>query len=450
MSEDRHQPRKLDDSESDHGAGAERGSDESSRQEGGRVSRLPFERRIEQRLTVLPLRLPNKERRRDGEVGKAFPGQRRARSRAYGTYISFVLAVVLPTIVASVYYLWFASNQYVAEFRFAVSDTTPSSMSSIGTNLASLFTGGASNSPLENYMVADYLTSRQVAEELDRRIHVRSLYSKPGIDWWARFDPTAPMEKFVTYWQKMVSANYDPITGIATAQVRAFSPEDAFLVGNSMVQLSEELINRIANRSNTDAVRFAEKEVAQAQDRLKKARVEMTAYRNKVGVIDPTTSVVATNSTVQQTLQGNLATLETQLTSLLGRRLAPNSPAVQALENQIKATKEQLAAVEATVAAGKDRAGGAALSSVIAEYEQLDLERQFAQALVTSAMQGLEQARATAASQHLYITPYVRPSLPESSVYPRRFLSVVIFGLLAFTAWLFGLLILRSIRERFG
>jgi capsular polysaccharide transport system permease protein len=176
----------------------------------------------------------------------------------------------------------------------------------------------------------------------------------------------------------------------------------------------------------------------------------MTAYRNKVGVIDPTTSVVATNSTVQQTLQGNLATLETQLTSLLGRNLSPSSPAVQTLQNQIKATKEQLAAVEATVAAGKDRAGGAALSAVIAEYEQLQLESQFAQALVTSAMQGLEQARAMAASQHLYITPYVRPSLPESSTYPRRLLSVMIVGALAFGVWVAGLLTMRSILERFG
>jgi capsular polysaccharide transport system permease protein len=397
------------------------------------------------------MRQPAKERP-GGEVGErvVFPIPLKRRSRSWGAYISFAFIVVLPAIVASLYYGWYASNQYVAEFRFAVSDTTPTSSANVGSSIVSLLGGGSGSAPLENYMVADYLTSRQAAEELDRRVNVRKLYSKPEIDWWARFDSSEPMEKFLTYWQKMVNANYDLITGIATAQVRAFSPEDAYLVANNLVQLSEELINRIANRSNIDSVRFAEKEVNQAQERLKKARVAMTAYRNKVGVIDPTTSVIATNSTVQQTLQGNLATLETQLTSLLGRNLSANSPAVQTLQNQIKAVKEQLSAVEATVAAGKDRAGGAALSSVIAEYEQLELERGFAQALVTSAMQGLEQARAMAASQHLYITPYVRPSLPESSTYPRRFLSVVVVGALAFAVWVIGLLTIRSIRERFG
>jgi capsular polysaccharide transport system permease protein len=123
---------------------------------------------------------------------------------------------------------------------------------------------------------------------------------------------------------------------------------------------------------------------------------------------------------------------------------------VQSLQNQIKAVKEQLTTVEASVAAGKDRAGGASLSSVIAEYEQLELERQFSQALVTSAMQALEQARALASAQHLYITPYVRPSLPQSSIYPNRLMSILTVALIAFAIWLVGLLTLRSILERFG
>jgi capsular polysaccharide transport system permease protein len=258
------------------------------------------------------------------------------------------------------------------------------------------------------------------------------------------------MEKFVAYWQKMVTSNYDMVTGIATAQVRAFTPDDALLIANSLVQLSEALVNKIANRSNVDAVRFAEAEVLRAQERLKIVRANLTQYRNKVGVIDPATSVVASNSTVQQTLQASLATLETQLTSLLGRNLAPTSPAVQTLQNQIKATKDQIAAMGATVGTGKDRADGAALSSVVAEYEQLELERGFAQALVTTAMQALEQARANAAAQHLYITPYVRPSLPESSVYPRRLFSIIVVGLIAFGIWVVALLTVRSIRERFG
>jgi capsular polysaccharide transport system permease protein len=460
LSEDRQ--RRGDESEATFGAGINpvgAGDGEQRRRERGGDNPLTRRdrtsparaRRIEQRLTVVPSRTPATELRPDLERGPrlALPGPAPRRSRGYGVYISFVVAVVLPVIFATIYYGFIASNQYVAEFRFAVTDTSTTS-GSMGSSLMTMLGAGSGTAPLENYMVADYLTSRQAVDELQKRINVRSLYSKPSIDWWARFNKSEPMEKFLTYWQSMTSSNYDVVSGIATAQIRAFSPQDVLLISNTMVKLSEELVNDIANRSNRDAVRFAQREVEQAQDRMKKVRAELTAYRNYVGVIDPATSVVAPNSTVQQTLQGNLATLETQVQSLLNRHLSASSPAVQTLQNQIKAVKSQLSQIEASVAAGKDRAGGAALSAVVAEYEQLDLERQFAQALVTSAMQALEQARAIANSQHLYITPYVRPSLPESSTYPRRVFSIFVVGLLAFGIWVIGLLTARSIFERFG
>lgn len=412
------------------------------------AARNPQQRRIEQRLTVVPPRTPARQGNPEWpeRVLVPPPGQRR---RSYGEYISFTIAVVLPVLVASIYYGFISSDQYLAEFRFAVKDTTQSASVS-GTSITSILGGSAGSAPLENYIVADYLLSRQAIEELQQRINVKSLYAKSDVDWWARFDASRPMEKFLSYWQSMVRSNYDVVTGIATAEVRAFTPQDALLIANSLVTLSEELINKIANRASTDAVRFAQGEVERAENRLKKVRAQLTAYRNRVGVIDPTSSVVASNSTVQQSLQASLATLETQLASLIGRNLSSTSPAVQTLQNQIKATKDQLAVIGSSVATGQDRAGGVALSTIIAEFEQLDLERQFAQNVVNGAMQALEQARANAAAQHLYITPYVRPSLPDSSTYPRRFISVLVIGLIAFGLWTISLLTVRSIRERFS
>jgi capsular polysaccharide transport system permease protein len=65
-------------------------------------------------------------------------------------------------------------------------------------------------------------------------------------------------------------------------------------------------------------------------------------------------------------------------------------------------------------------------------------------------MQALEQARANASSQHLYITPFVRPSLPQSSTYPHRLFSIVSTAMISFVIWTILLLVVRSIRERFA
>jgi capsular polysaccharide transport system permease protein len=369
-----------------------------------------------------------------------------ARRPARGFYIGFALCVLLPMLLAAIYYSFIASPQYVAEFRFTVKDASARA-NPASNSITAIFGGIGVNNNADNYLVIDYLSSRQAAEELEKRINVRRLYSRSGIDWWSRHDADRPFERFVSYWQSMVTARFDQVTGIATAQVRAFSPEDALLIARSLVGLSEELVNGIANRTQTDGVRFAQREVDRAEERLKTIRAKLTEYRNRTGLIDPNTSVVASNAALVQTLRGSLAQLETQFATLTRQNLDPNSPALSVLQNQIRSTRDQLQKVEAMV--GQDR-DGVSLSRIMAEYEQLDMERQFAQTMLTSTLQALDQARASAASQSLYITPYVQPQLPQSSTYPRPTYSVLMVGFIALIAWFIGLIFLRSIRERFS
>ena len=158
-------------------------------------------------------------------------------------------------------------------------------------------------------------------------------------------------------------------------------------------------------------------------------------------------SLVASNSALTQTLRANLNQLETQLATLQRQNMSATSPIFVTLQNQIKSTKDQIRAVEATVAQARD---GSALSKVIGEYEQLTLESQFSQNMVTATMQQLELARANAASQHLFITPYVRPSLPESSTYPQTGWAIARIAALAFIFWICSLLVARSVSERFA
>jgi capsule polysaccharide export protein KpsE/RkpR len=287
----------------------------------------------------------------------------------YLTLATFVLIVIVPTICATAYYSWYASNQYVAEFKFMVKDNSAVATAGAGGLLAALGQSLASTNT-ENYLVSDYLTSRQAVDDLEARIKVSRLYAKPEIDWFSRFDSSLPTERFVTYWQKMVTSHYDQITGTATARVRAFSPEDALLIAQSLVTLAEELVNRMGSRAQSDRVRFAERELERVQERVKKIRLQLME--------------------------------------------------------------------------GRPNAEGGANANLL-----LDMERQIGQNLLASAMQGLEQARASAAAQHLYITPYVRPSLPASATYPRLFLDPFIVAAIAFAVWLALLLVFRSIFERF-
>jgi capsular polysaccharide transport system permease protein len=401
----------------------------------------PPVRRIEQRLTVVP---PRRELASDQYRGQYVLPAAPERKPPYGEIISFLVCVVLPIIAASVYYFLLASPQYIAEFRFTVKDALPMTTAPTAGLLGQV---NVMSGAQDNYIVTDFLGSREAIDDLEKRIKVTQLYARPVADWWARYNRSQPIEKFVPYWQDMLTARFDQVTGIATAQVRAFTPEDALLIGNTLVAMSEELVNRIASRTTTDAVKFSQNEVTKAEERLRNARVKMMDFRNRTGVIDPQTSLTASNSSLTQSLRANLAQLETQLSTLQRQNLQMDTPVMVGLRNQISATKQQLQNIEATVGQSRD---GVALSKVIGEFEQLELERQFAQNMVNATMQTLDVARANAAAQHLYITPYVRPSLPESSTYPRPLRSVIVVGILAFVFWICLLLMTRSVRERFA
>ena len=368
----------------------------------------------------------------------------RARKRDAGGFVSFLICVVLPVIAASVYFFAFASDQYVTGFKFTVRDAQSSAPSSLGA-LPALLGVGPSSNPLENYIVTDYLTSRQAVEDIQAKINVTKLYSRPGIDWWARFNPAQPIERFVIYWQRMVTASYDQVTGLSSAEVRAFTPDDTYLIASTLVTFSEELINRIANKGLRDAVRFAETDVQRAETRLKAVRGQITDFRNKEQVIDPTAGVVTSNVLLAQTLRANLSQLQTQLSALTKQNLSSTAPAAVFLQSQIKATREELATVEAQV--GHMTEGSTPLSQVVGQFEQLTLESQFAQNMVVSAMQNLELARTALYAQHIYVTTYVDPAVPQSSLYPKRILSVCVTGFVCLLFWTIGLLTVRSVRE---
>ena len=305
---------------------------------------------------------------------------------------------------------------------------------------------GGSTATMQNYVVTDYLLSRQLVEELQRRIDIRSLYDRDVAksDLWARFARSLPMERFLVYWNRMVTANYDPMTGLAVVTVRAFSPEDALLIANTMVTLSEDLVNSVAKRPQMDSVRFAEGEVRRTEERLRAAREQMMDYRLKEGLVDPS-GALSTNVALVQTLRGQLIQQQADLATLLSQQQNPNTPAAQSLRSRIAATKDQLDKMVKEVS--KDREGNRVLTELVGRYERLDLERQYAQAGYVAAQQAFDQARANAAAQHLYLTPYVRPVLAESSTYPKRGQSTFIAALAFFGIWIVGLMVVRAVGE---
>jgi capsular polysaccharide transport system permease protein len=355
--------------------------------------------------------------------------------------LSFIALVLVPIAVAAAYLFVIAADQYVSEFRFSLSSIDPPRLDTL-----SLLAGNASHSAagVESQIVVQYITSRAIVDELDGALNLRRMFSPPEADWWARLPRPTSIEALVQYWRGQVDPFYDPANGTVVVRVRAFAASDALQLAQAIVAASEKLVNELSSRARHDTVSHAEQEVAQAETRLKAALGEVRAFRDREGVIDPGRSAEAAGGLAAR-LRDELVRTNAELATLQSY-MRDDAPSVKVVKARIRSLESQ----QRVVAQGMtdpDRSRADTLSRQLGSYEQLDSERRFAEAAYQHTLHGLDQARANADRQQVYIASFVPPSLPEEALYPRRWRSLGVVALLAFAFWAIGGLTVQSIRD---
>jgi capsular polysaccharide transport system permease protein len=353
--------------------------------------------------------------------------------------------VVLPTLLAAVYYGFIASPVYVSQSSFIVK--SPGQKAAPTVSLASIVqASGLSAGQEQTKEVLEYIQSRNALTDLQRDVDVREVYSKRGADFLSRFprpfrDPS--LENFYRYYRSMVSADIENRSGLAVLEVRAFTPEDAYKINARLLGLSEDLVNRLNQRSEGRAIEEASRRVIQAEDRVRNARVAISAYRNQQQLIDPTKQAAGVLE-VSNKLVSEQAALQAQLD--LMRRVAPRNPAIPALSNQIAALDREIAAQNARVVGTPF-----GIASKLSNYEKLNVEQEFATQMLTSANAALELARTEAQKQQFYVERVVEPNKPDMPILPERLKRIlIVFGAsicLYFIGWMLVIGILEHAPE---
>jgi capsular polysaccharide transport system permease protein len=370
-------------------------------------------------------------------AGQASPRDIRVRLRT----VSFAVAVVLPIAVAACYYFLIAADQYVAEFRFTLSTADLPRLDPL-----SLLVGNTVQSPaaLQSQILVQYITSRAMVDRVNATLDLRRLFSPPAADWWSRLPLPVPIEELVRYWRGQVDPFYDPANGTVTVKVRAYTPEDALRLSEAIVAACEKLVNEISMRARRDALAGAEEELARAEIRLTSALEKIREFRDREGLIDPARSAESAGVLATR-LRDELIRANAEVATLKSY-MRDDAPPVKVLKARIKSLAHQrlLLAQELTATKG---ANSDPLSRTLGSYEQLESERKFAEAAYQLALRSVDQARASADRQHVFIASYIPPSLPEKALYPRRWRSVGTVALIALAVWGIGGLTAQSVRD---
>jgi capsular polysaccharide transport system permease protein len=391
---------------------------------------LTYARTVSQALADAARRARFSTRTRRALTSGGFRARRGAAAMRVFVWLSFALIVAAPTLAATVYYGFVASDQYLVETQFTVMGGEIPAPDAIGA-----MTGiPAAAIVQDTQIVTNFIESRAAVEELDAALGLRRIYSRNDVDFLARLDPRKPIEKLVSYWRDMTDVSIIMPGGIVRFRVRAFAAEDAKRLGDQVIAISERLINDLNQRMLADAVKNAEEELNRSQARLTMARAALEKARNDAGVLDAEKSAEALGKLLTD-IRGQMAKMQEEYDAQ-SRAVSPQAPQMATLKARIDAARGQIADLESKLTSTRlVGAGGQPLSNAMSKFAELDLERQIAERLYAGAATSLEVARLAAEHKLMYLDTFVSPVAPQEPRYPRRLLDSVGVALGSLAAW---------------
>ena len=370
-------------------------------------------------------------------------GPARMRKRHYRLAFSFILLVLLPTIGAGYYLYTMAKDQFVSEVGFTVRREEAPLVSNLLTTLGNVSSSSSSDSDI----LFEYVRSQELVRRVDEEIDLRSLY---GVvydeDPVFGLNPQATIEELVDYWQRVVRVSYAPSTGLLELEVRAFDPQTATRIARLVFSESSEMINELSQIARDDATRYAREDLERAQADLKALRQSLTEFRLRTQIVDPQAAI--------QGQMGLLASLQQQLGEalieydLLVGKAPDNDPRILQVKSRVEAIRARIDQERQQFGQGGDVAAGENYATMVARFEQLLVEREFAEQKYATAVANFDRAQTEAQRQSRYLAAYVGPTEAESAIYPRRLLIFLLVAFFSTIAWAILALVYYSLRDR--
>ncbi len=366
----------------------------------------------------------------------------RATGRRHGLAISFVTCVLLPIVVSAAYLFTRAADQYASTVAFSVRTEAMATPIELIGGLADITSTGSSDADI----LFEFIRSQEIVVKLDARIGLVEIFAVPDADPVFSFDPGGSIEDLTNHWRRVVDVIYDPGTGLIEVRALAFDPEDARLITSGVFEESARLVDALSSIAQDDMTAFARAELDRSVERLKTARENLTAYRSRTQIVDPSADL--------QGQMGLLISLQQQLAeTLIDADLLRES--TRAGDPRLKQANRRIAVIETRIAAERRKLGqgtGAGsdenYASILSEYERLAVDREFAEEAYRAALAAFDQALAEARRKSRYLAAHIQPTLAETAEYPRRFMLIGIISFFAGGLWTLGVLVYYSIRDR--
>lgn len=331
--------------------------------------------------------------------------------------------VMLPTLLAGIYYYRIATPLYATKTEFIIQQAD-----SQAAGLGSMFRGTQFATSQDSIAVQGYLQSRDAMLRLDRDLGFKAHFSQPFIDPIQRLDPGASNEAAYRLYQRNVRIGYDPTEGLIRMEVIATDPAVSQHFAEALIGYAEEQVDQLSARLREDQMKGARDSYDDAEAKVGAAQHKVLALQERLGVLDPMSE--------SSTVMGQVASfgVELQKKRLELQQLLdnprPNQARVDGAKGDIARLEALIEGLRAQLTEGT--ASTASLAQVSGQLRIAEAELENRQLMLSQALLQLETARIEANRQVRYLETAVSPVAPDEPTYPRAFentlLALLIFG----------------------
>lgn len=352
--------------------------------------------------------------------------------------LTFVLWVLAPLGVTGYYLYTIATDQYASHVGFSVRKEEVGSAIELLGGITEL--SGSSSSDTD--ILYEFIQSQQMVRAINARLDLQRIYTNPDDPVFGLGEDTR-IEALSAYWGRMVKIFYDNGSGLIEIRVLAFDPRDAHDIATAVFEESSDMINELSTIARVDTTRYAKEELEREQERLKSARQALTAFRSRTRIVDPTADI--------QGQMGLLNSLQAKLAdAIIERELLLESSS--ASDPRVLQAQKKIEVIEAQIDGERDRfgndSGDEGYSRILADYEALIVDREFAEKSYLSAQATYKSALAEAQRKSRYLAKHIEPTLAETAEYPRRLMLMSLIGAFLFISWAVLAMSYYSLRDR--
>jgi capsular polysaccharide transport system permease protein len=365
---------------------------------------------------------------------------RRRRRRSLLLAARLGVFVILPALLAGIYFYAIATPIYSAHTEFVIQQAEAPNAAGLG--------GLLSKTPMataqDSIAVQGYLQSQVAMQRLEADNNFRAHFSDPAIDPIQRLDPGATETAAYKLYKKNIRISYDPTEGVVKMDVRAADPQVAVDFSNALISYAEEQVDQMTQRLREDQMQGAREAYDEAELKYQAANVRVVELQEKFKIVSSETELGLITSQIGS-LEAQLQQDELSLAQMESNS-NPNKARMEPLKRRIETLKSQIAELRAKMT--EDSQSGLSLAQVQSDLLVAQADAQTRQLLLAQSLQAMETARMEANRQTRYLSLSVAPVAPDEAAYPRAFENTLVVLLIFAGIYLMITMTVAILREQ--